>query len=210
MVAAGRAASEVTPWAWRSSRFAGGPELRPTAQGQGGLLAAWQMPWHSWEQVQGAGATGEHNQCGGNHLSSAEKSWGKAEVLADPPAAKRLLVLGPGDWAGRAPLPAPHLQICRKSYELDNLLRGARRELQFFVSNPDPDGLLFWRALSRAVISYLKPESRAPFGTADGSLTLLPVNSALGMTPSVRDRRASHDGVSHFNVSCEEVFHLLL
>lgn len=43
-----------------------------------------------------------------------------------------------------------------------------------------------------------------------GSFTLLPVNSALGMTPSTPDRRASRDGVSHFNVSYEEVFHLLL
>lgn len=60
---------------------------------------------------------------------------------------KCLLVLGPGDWAGRALFPPPHLQICRKSYELDNLLSGARHGLQFFVSRPDPDVLLFRRAL---------------------------------------------------------------
>lgn len=33
------------------------------------------------------------------------------------------------------------------SYDLDNFLRGAGRELQFFGSRPDPDVLLLRRAL---------------------------------------------------------------
>lgn len=43
-----------------------------------------------------------------------------------------------------------------------------------------------------------------------GSFTLLPVDSASGMTPSMLDRRASYSDVSCFNPSWKEVFHLLL
>lgn len=42
------------------------------------------------------------------------------------------------------------------------------------------------------------------------SFTLQPVDSPSGMTPSVLDRRARQDDVSHFNLSWEEAFHLLL
>lgn len=43
-----------------------------------------------------------------------------------------------------------------------------------------------------------------------GSFTLLPVASALGMTPSMLDRGAIQNDTSHFNPSWEEVLHFVL
>lgn len=43
-----------------------------------------------------------------------------------------------------------------------------------------------------------------------GSFAPLPLDGALGMTPSILDRKASHSDMSHSNPSGGEVFHSLL